>query len=753
MSSWAMSYILKPFQETAVQHLTDKFFKSSKKEIVFSAPTGSGKTIMIIDFLIRVVENNPYLENFAFIWLTPGNGELEEQSHDSMRRNTQTLNAQFLNDALTAGFKKNSATFINWEQVTKKGNIATREGEVANIYEQINTAHQNGLHIVVIIDEEHRNQTAKSQELIDKIQPSKIIRVSATPQSRGSSFEYVQVDEESAIAEHMITRLVVLNEGIKDAEIMSDTTERFLDLADDKRRSIKSAYAALGKNINPLVLIQFPDEKTGKSQATANYMNERSELISQCESYLKNSLGQNENTIARWLSGDHLNIDGIEQNESSINYLIMKQAVATGWDAPRAKILVKLRLNTETNFTLQTIGRIRRMPEQIHYNNPILDDAFVYSNDEKYINDVLEQGASSRISQFFLKKNAPDFNLVSLKPTSAFGMTVSEITVAFWEFFNNKYKLSKDKNRFDEINRLKLNSAGYDFDTTIKVKLSHSNDFTQDVLQQQLKAYRVSLPVDTRKHRLMLLDRIQDIQKSLYLDTYKEAHALLIELFSERGEGLFVPPLMKLNNREWWSFVINNHDLLRNEAREMDADNLFGFSNDQVEPVKFELPPVESYKVALGVNSKPKVFNKNIYEGYSELNFVARSEPERMLELWLEKCTKIKWWYKSRDRGTQYFSIAYGNKREGFFPDYLVQDVEGLVYIIETKGGQNQNIDNYSEAKFDALKDYIHKDWSVKKEFAFVRPDGIRLVFNNTYWDDDLSNRNVWKPLDELFDF
>ncbi len=70
----------------------------------------------------------------------------------------------------------------------------------------------------------------------------------------------------------------------------------------------------------------------------------------------------------------------------------MKQAVSTGWDAPRAKILVKLRLNTEPNFTLQTIGRIRRMPQQKHYDNPILDNAFIYSNDQSYIADVLRQG-------------------------------------------------------------------------------------------------------------------------------------------------------------------------------------------------------------------------------------------------------------------------------------------------------------------------------------------------------------------------
>ncbi|MCZ2946964.1 hypothetical protein NYY74_17975, partial [Acinetobacter baumannii] len=82
----------------------------------------------------------------------------------------------------------------------------------------------------------------------------------------------------------------------------------------------------------------------------------------------------------------------------------MKQAVSVGWDAPRAKILVKLRLNTTARFTIQTIGRIRRMPEQKHYNNALLDDAYVYSNDEKYVADIIKQNAGGILTQMGLKQ-------------------------------------------------------------------------------------------------------------------------------------------------------------------------------------------------------------------------------------------------------------------------------------------------------------------------------------------------------------
>ena len=62
----------------------------------------------------------------------------------------------------------------------------------------------------------------------------------------------------------------------------------------------------------------------------------------------------------------------------------MKQAISTGWDCPRAKILVKLRDNMSEDFETQTIGRIRRMPQAHHYENTLLDNCYLYTFDEKY---------------------------------------------------------------------------------------------------------------------------------------------------------------------------------------------------------------------------------------------------------------------------------------------------------------------------------------------------------------------------------
>ena len=48
--------------------------------------------------------------------------------------------------------------------------------------------------------------------------------------------------------------------------------------------------------------------------------------------------------LAKWLTGDDKeNLEDIKKFNSKVDFLIFKQVVATGWDCPRAHILVKFR--------------------------------------------------------------------------------------------------------------------------------------------------------------------------------------------------------------------------------------------------------------------------------------------------------------------------------------------------------------------------------------------------------------------------
>ena len=108
---------LKEFQINCVNKLLDATTVGNKKEILVQAPTGSGKTIILLDYIQEYIEEN---KNTIFVWLTPGKGDLEEQSRDKMTKYLPSMNSKNINDILLSGFEAGDTAFINWETITKK---------------------------------------------------------------------------------------------------------------------------------------------------------------------------------------------------------------------------------------------------------------------------------------------------------------------------------------------------------------------------------------------------------------------------------------------------------------------------------------------------------------------------------------------------------------------------------------------------------------------------------------------------------
>src|SRR5699024_8199418 len=129
---------LKKFQLDTVNKLLDATSIGTKKEILVQAPTGSGKTIILLSYIEEYFKEN---KNVLFVWLTPGKGDLEEQSRKKMLKFLPHHKTQNIQDVLLQGFEEKSTAFINWETITKKGNNALKDAERKNLYERIHEAH------------------------------------------------------------------------------------------------------------------------------------------------------------------------------------------------------------------------------------------------------------------------------------------------------------------------------------------------------------------------------------------------------------------------------------------------------------------------------------------------------------------------------------------------------------------------------------------------------------------------------------
>lgn len=244
------------FQNDCVNFLIQKTVeRDSKKVITVKAPTGAGKTIILIKYIDEYLNNTD--NHTAFVWLCPGKGDLEEQSKEQMERITPQRDTRNLLYSLLTGFASGSITFVNWELVTKRGNNALKDGERQNLFDRIADAHKEGTNFVVIIDEEHTNNTSKANDIINAFAAKNIIRVSATA-NKVSHQEYYEIPEDEVINAGLITRAIYVNEGVdEDKQIVNDY-DYLLDLADEKRKEIAENYKLVGANIRPLVLIQFP---------------------------------------------------------------------------------------------------------------------------------------------------------------------------------------------------------------------------------------------------------------------------------------------------------------------------------------------------------------------------------------------------------------------------------------------------------------------------------------------------------------
>ena len=109
--------------------------------------------------------------------------------------------------------------------------------------------------------------------------------------------------------------------------------------------------------------------------------------------------------MASWFSGDHPdNPDEIKKLDGQYAFLLFKQAIATGWDCPRAKILVKLREGGTERFNIQTVGRVRRMPERKHYDCPLIDNCYVYTLDSEYAEGLTNSIADSFYTYLYKRK-------------------------------------------------------------------------------------------------------------------------------------------------------------------------------------------------------------------------------------------------------------------------------------------------------------------------------------------------------------
>ncbi len=691
-----MDITLANFQIRAISDLMEAMRKPNR-EIVLKSCTGSGKTIILTHFMDEFCKSN---SKVVFVWLTPGKGNLEEQSKAKMDRYIHGSSTKLLSDVMTTGFEENDACFINWEKLTKKGNNALKDSERTNFIEHIQNALDSGLSFKIIVDESHQNDTIKADDIIELFHSDKIIRCSATPKSYKDAI-LINIPEEDVIAEGLIKKLLIINENFEQHISVDDQITYLIDKAITKQQELHSEFLCRKVEVNPLIIVQLPN----KSDA----------LLERVEEYFESKgITYENNQLAVWLSDKKQNLEEISEPNASPVAIIIKQAVATGWDCPRAHILVKLRDNMSETFEIQTVGRIRRMPEAKHYESDLLDCCYLYTLDEKFTESVKQSWGKDALDacRIFLKPEFRSFTLISeYKTDIPFPRDAKLAFKVISKFFETKYRTGKDLAK----NRAALEASGYSFtqDIVDYTKSGAVAMLTKDSIAG-LNNISVHEILSTHKHGKEYHHCVAEIGFKVSLD-YNSTNTIIRRLFLD--ELKCESKITSISIRELYSFVINNKDKLIQDIRDAMAEESAQLNlpaNSITErPVSFPLELLFTYD---GTAKSQAEMDKSVYKGYLS-SAEKRSMPEKLFERYCQSSDKIGWFYKNGDKGIEYFSIVYEDnlgKQKSFYPDYVVGTVDGKVWIIETKGGftrggDSEDIDKYTAKKFEVLKRYLGK--------------------------------------------
>lgn len=758
------------YQVEAVNELVNKTIKlldesGNRKRLVFKAPTGSGKTVMASQMLDELTTQLAEVEKeVAIIWIAPN--KLHQQSYMRMKNyfsETRVLRPVMYDelDHSTNGYiKPGEIFFVNWESINKDKNIMVRDTEnSSSLYDIVQrTKDVHDMPVIVVIDEEHMfgGRAAKqSEKVLQNINPKLEIRISATPIT--SPDELVTVSRDRVIREEMIKDGITINPLLNEIGKGVGENEYMLDIAIAKRNEIKAAYEALGARINPLLLIQLPNDNTEAVDE------EERTIIEMVKSRLDAEYGitTGNGKLAVWLSSDKQNLDGLENDYNLTEALLFKQAIALGWDCPRAAVLLIFRDIKSTTFGVQTVGRIMRMPEQKYYPNQLLNHGWVYTNLSKDRIEIVADDINY-ITKALVAYRRESLNNVALPSVYSERLSADRNRLGpdFWpvlvETFNSKWFKQP-------IQRTLFDFSPFEDEEIVPAKESYDSGFLSDIAKNRNQAERID-SIDFGNHGVQI-QLVSDVEVTGEAGTtlldeknkikYSKNQAELLLMFNEfcakmlsgfekisitslRG---YIYQLME----EYLGFLETDTPRIilyyRNKShfeeiiRHAIAKYIIKINTRRKEAKQrsykeytWEVPEVREYNESTN-HELPEVKNHALMPF---IQLKSCSSPEKRFEEFLEDHKDcIDWWYKNGDEGKQHYSISYTGLDESlqlFYIDFVIRMKNGQIFLFDTKSQQS---DMEAPNKHNSFVDYIN---SPSNENLHLLGGVIIEEGNNWYW-------------------
>ena len=369
--------------------------------VCMKVPTGGGKTFMACASVKRIFDALPAGKPQVVVWLVPSDSiltqtirTLSDVNHPyrqkldqefagrvgvytkEMLLNGQNFSPDTVREMLTVCIMSYSSLRINSRNrdvrkvYQENGNLfrfaeyfKDKEALLADTPDTALIQVLRHLEPVVVVDESHNAGSDLSTEMLNNLNPSFVLDLTATPRKNSNIISYV--DARELKKEHMVKLPVVVYNRTSRQSVIQDA----IQLRGSIEREAIAAEEAGGKYIRPIVLFQA-QPRTGDSSDTFDKI--KTMLI---------DMGVPEAEIAVKTSNvDDLKGKDLMSKDCPIRYIITVNALKEGWDCPFAYILASLANRTSTVDVEQILGRILRQPYATQHASPLLNTSYVLTN-------------------------------------------------------------------------------------------------------------------------------------------------------------------------------------------------------------------------------------------------------------------------------------------------------------------------------------------------------------------------------------
>jgi hypothetical protein len=417
-----MKFTLKDYQDDAVKDVLDRLRKARKRwhedrdkhAFSLTATTGAGKTVMAAAVFEALFHGNDDYDfepdpGAVIIWFSD-DPSLNEQSRWRLQEASDKLTISDLvnvdNTFAREKFEAGKIYFLNTQKLSKNSllvrghdsNDAAIEKDdrqipmmpdlrAHTIWDTIrNTIEDRDLTLYLVLDEAHRGMqegrkaSGDSKPTIVKQLINGTGSVPGIPVVWGISATVQRFNDAIAGMQHHSTlpNVVVDAKKVQDSGLLKDTIN--LDVPDDtgefstvllrrgtdKLREISNAWAEYAKQqedadtVLPLMVLQVPNSpdpnEIGKWLDTI--FDRWPELPPDC---IANVFGEHKTESFGSRTAPYIAPERVQESDW-VRILVAKDAISTGWDCPRAEVMVSFRAATDKTHITQLLGRMVRTP-------------------------------------------------------------------------------------------------------------------------------------------------------------------------------------------------------------------------------------------------------------------------------------------------------------------------------------------------------------------------------------------------------